>query len=209
MPKRRNDKRNNGTERTRQVLAQEAARIIQEEGIADFQLAKRKAIERLGFRELGVLPTNAEIESALTERQRIFLGDQQDMIVRTLRTTALRLMQAMLEFKPKLVGSVLIGNPTTHSPVELHLFAEPPEVVGHRLQTLGTSPRSIQQKVRMRRDRVERLPAYRCHDGAVEIVATIFPDRYRGQSPLSPIDGKPMLRASVRRLEELIAHGPA
>ena len=192
----------------RLVAAQEAARIIQEEGIADFQLAKRKAIDRLGFAGLRVLPTNAEIEQALTERQRIFLGEQHDMVVRMLRTTALRLMQSMLDFKPKLVGSVLNGNPTTHSPVELHLFAEPPEAVGERLHAMGTGPRSIQQKVRMRRDRVERLPAYRCYDGAVEVVATIFPDRYRGQSPLSPIDGRPMLRAGIRRLEELIAHGP-
>ena len=193
----------------RLVAAQEAARVIQEEGIADFQLAKRKAIERLGFKDLGVLPTNAEVEQALTERQRIFLGEKQDMIVRMLRTTALRLMQSMLEFKPKLVGSVLMGNPTTHSPVELHTFAEPPEIVGNRLQALGTGPRSIQQKVRKRRDRVERLPAYRCYDGSVEVLVTIFPDRYRGQSPLSPIDGRPMIRASIRRLEELIAHGPA
>ena len=190
----------------RLVAAQEAARIIQEEGIADFRVAKRKAIERLGYKNLGVLPTNAEIEQALTELQRIFLGDGQDRLVRLLRTTALKLMQTMAEFQPRLVGSVLAGNPTHYSPVELHLFAEPPEAVAERLLALGAGPRPIEQKVRMRRNQVERLPAYRFYDGSIEVVATIFPDRYRGQSPLSPVDGRPMLRASRRRVEELIDH---
>ena len=44
MPRRRN----NGTDRTRQMLAQEAARIIVNHGVRDYRVAKQKAAERLG-----------------------------------------------------------------------------------------------------------------------------------------------------------------
>ena len=39
-------------DRARRVLAQEAARIIVEQGIQDFRVAKQKAALRLGFRRV-------------------------------------------------------------------------------------------------------------------------------------------------------------
>jgi len=43
-------------EQLRRALAQEAARIMSEQGIDDFGLAKRKAAERLGATDISVLP---------------------------------------------------------------------------------------------------------------------------------------------------------
>ena len=60
-------KRDNGTERARQVLAQEAARIIVNHGVRDYRVAKQKAAERLGVNGRGALPGNAEIEAAVAE----------------------------------------------------------------------------------------------------------------------------------------------
>ena len=42
----------------RRALAQEAARIMAEHGIADFLQAKRKAADRLGVNDVAVLPAN-------------------------------------------------------------------------------------------------------------------------------------------------------
>ena len=50
----------------RTAIAQEAARIIQEHGLKDFRIAKEKAGLRLGMEDRGALPSNQEIESALT-----------------------------------------------------------------------------------------------------------------------------------------------
>jgi len=52
-------------EHLRLALAQEAARIMSEQGIDDYRLAKRKAAERLGATDIAVLPKNSEIEAAL------------------------------------------------------------------------------------------------------------------------------------------------
>ena len=62
-------------DRHRILLAQEAARIMADEGVRDFRLAKRKAAERLGLPVNGTLmPRNTEIEQALIDHQRLFNG---------------------------------------------------------------------------------------------------------------------------------------
>ena len=67
--------RNNETERARQVLAQEAARIIVDHGIRDYRVAKQKAAERLGVGGRGSLPGNAEIEAAVANHLQLFGGE--------------------------------------------------------------------------------------------------------------------------------------
>ena len=71
MPKRRNSE----SERARQVLAQEAARIIVDHGVRDYRVAKQKAAERLGIGSRGSLPGNAEIEAAVADHLQIFGGE--------------------------------------------------------------------------------------------------------------------------------------
>ena len=48
-------------DRARQLVAQEAARIIVDQGIQDFRIAKLKAADRLGLNKRGSLPGNREI----------------------------------------------------------------------------------------------------------------------------------------------------
>ena len=63
-------------ENLRRAIAQEAARIMAEHGIRDFYVAKRKAAERYGVFEGGLLPKNIEIEEALAERDPGLLGGE-------------------------------------------------------------------------------------------------------------------------------------
>jgi hypothetical protein len=62
--------------RERQVVAQEAARIIVHQGVRDYRVAKQKAVERLGLNSRGALPGNAEIEAAVIDHLQIFGGDE-------------------------------------------------------------------------------------------------------------------------------------
>ncbi|MHB1951957.1 MAG: hypothetical protein ACYCQK_10860, partial [Acidiferrobacteraceae bacterium] len=48
----------------RQLLTDAAARIMADEGVRDFQLAKRKAAQRLNLPETRNWPGNVEIERA-------------------------------------------------------------------------------------------------------------------------------------------------
>src|SRR5690606_41103402 len=99
----------------RRALAQEAARIMSEQGIDDYGLAKRKAAERLGATDIAVLPKNTEIEEALAIHHRLFEGATHTSALSELRETALQAMRLLDRFQPRLVGPVLSGTVCAHS----------------------------------------------------------------------------------------------
>lgn len=188
----------------RTALAVEAARIIQEEGLTDFRAAKAKAVERLGLGRNAPLPDNVEIEAALAERTRIFHGATQPLLLEGLREVACEVMGELAEFHPRLVGDVLSGTATPHSAIDLHLFSDTVESVGAALDALGIGRRDISRRYRLRRDEVEAFAGYRFSAQDCDFSSTVFPLRLRGHAPLSPVDGRPMRRASLRELGELL-----
>jgi hypothetical protein len=191
----------------RMAVANEAARIIQEEGLADFRSAKEKAIERLGLYAGGTrLPSNEEVEQALAERQRIFRGNDHPALLYELRQAALSILRTLEIYHARLVGPVLSGTATDFSVIDLHLFSDSPEAVGVTLDVLGLSNRAIQTRHQFRRGEGQRFPGYRFRTQDFEYRATVFSINHRRRSPLSPIDGKPMFRASIQTVETLLGN---
>jgi hypothetical protein len=189
----------------RRRLALEAARIVEEQGIEDYRLAKRKAAERLGVGDQAALPKNSEIEAALGERQRLFAGESHTLWLRRLRDIARRTMRLLAEFEPRLVGPVLSGTATRHSNVLLHVFADAPEAVAIRLMECEIPYQPCERRLRMNAERVVRLPGYRFLAGDVTVVTTVFPPHGVRQAPMSPVDGRPMRRAALAELDRLLA----
>jgi hypothetical protein len=181
----------------RQQLADEAARLMVEHGIQDFALAKRKAAERLGVRAAaGALPSNAQIQEQVVERQRIFEPDGRDERLSKLRSIAADVMQVLEEFRPKLVGGVLDGTAMVNSVIELHVFSDAPEDVAAALEGHGFRLHDSQRRYRFNREVTEQIPGYELMADDEELQVMVFPERGASHSPLSPIDGKPMRRAS-------------
>ena len=118
------------------MVAQETARIIVNQGIRDFGLAKKKAAERLGLRDRGSLPGNAEIEQAVSEHLQLFAGDSHPDLLQTMRQAALSAMEMLAPFTPRLVGPVLNGTADANSAVNLHVFADSAESVAHALEPI-------------------------------------------------------------------------
>ena len=207
-PRRSAAHRPDGPDHRRSTVAAEAARIMQEEGLTDFRGAKAKAAQRLGLGRNAPLPDNEEIEAALAERTRIFHSNTQPQLLDGLRHAAFEIMRGLTQFHPRLVGDVLSGNATLHSSVDLHLFSDTAEAVGSALEALGIGYRNLARRHRLRRDAVEPFPGYRfsAHDCAFS--STVFPLRLRGHAPLSPVDGRPMRRASLKELAELLKLPP-
>ncbi len=193
----------------RRALAQEAARIMAEHGIADFLQAKRKAADRLGVHDAAVLPKNVEIEEALRERQRLFGGGTHGLTLLAQRRVALDAMRVLDEFQPRLVGSVLTGTATSHSDINLHLFADRSESVAIRLLEIGVPHEFYERRVKMDAERSISYPALRFEAAGRTVDATVFPIDGIRQSPYSPVDGRPMRRADAREVGELIAAAEA
>jgi hypothetical protein len=189
-------------DRARTVLAQEAARIIVEQGIEDYRVAKLKAAERLGMSARGSLPGNTEIEKAVSEHLQLFGRETHLDLLRVLRRAALSAMELLAPFTPRLVGPVLHGTASANSPVNLHVFADNAETVAVRLQEYSVQYRPFERRLKSRRDRSQTFAAFRFmqdesaimqDESAIE--ATVFPVDGVRQAPISPVDGKPMRRA--------------
>lgn len=191
-------------DRARQLLAQEAARIIVEQGIQDFRLAKRKAADRLGLKDRGSLPGNSEIEAAVGEHLKLFGRETHFDLLQMLRCAALSAMEILSPFDPRLVGPVLNGTAAANSPVNLHVFSDTPELIALKLDECLMAYSPYERRLKNRRDQAKTYAGYRFHYREAPIEATIFPVDGMRQAPISPVDGKPMKRADRTAVQKLI-----
>ncbi len=199
-------KRTNDTERARQVVAQEAARIIVDHGVRDYRVAKEKAADRLGMNSRGSLPRNAEIEAAVAEHLQIFGGEGHEDLLRLMRTAALSAMVMLADFSPRLVGPVLAGTADENSAVNLHVFADSPEMIATEVGNMGIRFRPYERRLKSRRGQIEMYAGFEFSHRNETIQATVFPVDGIRQAPISPIDGKPMKRVDTNAVQELLEH---
>ena len=185
-------------------IAQEAARLMSEEGVQDFYAAKRKAAQHLGAPDTRNMPRNQEVEAALQEYQRLFLGEQQTDHLRVLREAAVQAMHFLADFNPRLVGSVLSGTAGRHADINLHLFADTPEEISLFLMDNNIPFEPLMKRQRVGRESWEEYPAYEFMAGDLAVELVIFPTERWRETPRSPVDGKPMQRARIEEVELLI-----
>jgi hypothetical protein len=191
----------NSDHKLRLRIADEAAKIIAEEDVADYQLAKQKACRRLGFSEKTALPRNTEVEQALVGRQNLFASTQHTEVLEHLRRTALSIMQFLDAFNPHLVGSVLKGTANHYSDIQLHLFHDNQKAVAIHLLNNEIPYQAIER--RQSKEQPEGIPGFSFdwQDAPVEIL--VFPVDGLRVAPPSPIDGKPIRRASIQKVKAL------
>lgn len=108
----------------RQLVAQQAARMMAEDGISDYAYAKKKAGRQLGAIDNNILPSNAEIEEELKLYNALFLSEEQPENLRDLRKKALFTMRLLERFNPHLTGAVLDGTAGLLTETHIHLFAD-------------------------------------------------------------------------------------
>jgi hypothetical protein len=110
-------------------IADLAARLIAEHGIADWSLAKRKAVRQLLLPERTALPGDDEVEAALAAHHALFGGDAHVASLRRQREEALVWLRALEDFAPVLTGGVAAGWATEHSDIRIELVADDSKAV--------------------------------------------------------------------------------
>lgn len=201
------EKRFDNDDRARQLLAQEAARLIVDHGMRDYRAAKMKAAARLGMSTRGALPRNAEIELAISERLQLYGGHAHTEFLREMRQAALTVMRQLEMFTPRLVGPVLLGTADKNSAVNLHVFADSPEAVALRLTELDYRYRSYERRLKISRGKgagAETFAGFRFRHARDVIEATVFAVDGIRQAPISPIDGRPMRRGDPKAVASLL-----
>ncbi len=201
MPRRSSNRSDN----LRRRVAHEAARLMSEQGIDDFYLAKRKAAERLGVSDKGSLPRNAEIEAAMVENQRLFDSEVHAGRLQRYREAALEALRFFDGFDPRVAGAVVRGAVAASSDLEIHLFADTVELVTLRLVDNEIPYRLVDHRVKMAGNGHQRFPACRFIAHEVPVIAIVFPVNGVRQAPVCPVDGRAMQRMDLRGLEALVA----
>jgi hypothetical protein len=192
------------TARLREQLAQEAAKIMAEQMVRDYQQAKRKACERLGYTGRQALPGNDEIHAALQSYLAIFKGDKQPELLNELRKIACDAMRFLREFQPRLVGAVLNGTADEYSAVHLHVFADPEEKILQFLTDHGVAYRLGAATANYGAQRQQQLTRCEFIAGDTPVELSLFGLMGLREAPRSPVDGKPMRRADLAEVEQLL-----
>jgi hypothetical protein len=193
------------TRERRHRLAHEAARLMAEGGVRDFHQAKLKAADRLGIHDDASLPRNREIEDALREYQRLFVGEAHSTGLRQRREAALRALEFFHAFSPRLVGPVLEGTADANAPVQLHLHSDDADAVARFLDEHGIPNENRTRRLRLDRERVLDAPVCLFSAEDLSFDLSVLPLDAVRQAPLSTVDEKPMRRASAAQLRQLLA----
>ena len=193
------------TRERRHRLANEAARLMAEGGFRDYHQAKLKAAERLGIHDDASLPRNREIEQALREYQRLFVGEPQQQAVQVRREAALRALEFFAAVSPRLAGPVLEGTADAHSPVHLQLHTDDADAVPRFLDEHRIPADARTRHLRLDRERSDDFPVWVFTAEELTFDVTVLPHDALRQAPLSGVDERPMKRASAAQLRQLIA----
>ena len=198
MPKEsgRNDRRGR--------IAHLAARLMAEDGIEDYALAKRKAARQAGMSETRELPTNEEIDAALKVYQSIYHPDEHRDRLRELRGIAVRAMRELAQFNPHLTGSVLNGNAGKYADINLHLFTDNEKAVELYLIDRGIAYRAEQGRLYAGTE-LRTVPVYIIDDDGAEIELTVLTTRDLRGSLKTSLGGKNIERAKLQAVESLLA----
>ena len=186
----------------RRSIAAQAARLMAEDGIDNYGLAKRKAARALGASESESLPTNEEVEAELRAYQAIYQDEKHTQRLRELREEALDVMQFLAEFHPYLTGGVLDGTAGRYAEIEIELFADS----GKDVEILLLSHDISYEPAEYRRQTPDSPEArLRMDWNGTPVILSVFPIQAERQQPRNPHTGKAHARAKASTVAELLS----
>lgn len=193
----------------RQMLAFEAARIMIDQGVREFDRARRKAAERAGIDNKRHWPNNEEIQEALLQHRRLFRGERQEQELRKLREQALAAMRTFADFAPRLVGPVLAGSADAAHGVRLHLFTDNPTDVVFCLLNQGIPWQEREGALRFGGGVRRNHPVFSFYAGETPFELVVLPVRSQRDPPLSPVSDRPDRGAGATEVARLLETPPA
>ncbi|EGV17999.1 glutathione S-transferase family protein [Thiocapsa marina] len=191
----------------RERLAYEAARIVLEQGLDDFDRARRKAAERIGVQDRRHWPTNEAVQDAVLAQRRLFMGGADEDELRDLRVAALQAMEQLDAFAPRLIGGALSGALGSGSGIELLLFADRAEDVIFTLLDLRIPWRGAERTLRYPDGLRCAHPAFRFVAGDIHVELIVLPRRALRNPPLDPVTERVQRGADREEVARLVAFG--
>jgi hypothetical protein len=184
-------------------IAAAAARIMAEDGIDDFALAKRKAARQLGAAEGQGLPANDEVEEELRAYRALYQADEHPERLAELRHAALDVMRALAAFHPYLTGPVLSGTAGPYAEIELQLFPESAKEVEIFLMERGIEY-STREGRRYSGDRARAASFFSLTWNGTPLRLSVFDPRDERIALKTSQAGKVLERAGIAEVSALV-----
>ena len=112
-------------------VAQEAALLLYTSQEKEYKQAKQRAAETLGSR---ILPSNLEVAKELNKIAEDWEGPQRKELILRMRQEAKQIMETIMEFNPRLVGSVWRGTARQNSDIDILTFSQDHNQVLEKLE---------------------------------------------------------------------------
>lgn len=192
---------------TRARIAAAAARLMAEDGIDDFALAKRKAARQLGAADSQALPGNDEIEAELRAYLALYQAEEHPQRIAELREIALDAMRALERFSPYLTGPVLKGLAGPYAEIELQLFPDSVKEVEIFLLDRNFTYDTHEAR-RYSGDRSHAVSVLTLEWGGVPLRLSIFDQRDERVALKTSQAGRVMDRASIAEVGALVRDEP-
>jgi hypothetical protein len=187
-------------------IAAAAARIMAEEGIDDFALAKRKAARRVGAADSEALPANDEIEAELRDYLALYQAEEHPERITELRRAALAAMRALERFNPYLTGPVLAGLAGPYAEIELQLFPESSKEVELFLLDLDIAYEASDER-RYTGDRARAVAVISLAWEGAPLRLSVFDPRDERAAMKTTQAGKVTARAGIAEVRTLVETG--
>jgi hypothetical protein len=200
---RRNSARQNGM---RMRIAAAAARIMAEDGIDDFALAKRKAARTLGAPDSEALPGNDEIEAELRDYLALYQAEEHPERIAELRRLALEAMRLLESFKPYLTGPVLTGIAGPYAEIDLQLFPESTKEIELFLLEHDVAYTATDER-RYTGDRARAVAVVSLSWQGVPLRLSVFDPRDERAALKTSIAGRVTARAGIAEVRALVESG--
>jgi hypothetical protein len=187
----------------RQRIAAAAARIMAEDGVDDFALAKRKAARVLGAPDTEALPGNDEIEDELRAYRALYQAEEHPERIAELRRAALEAMRALAQFRPYLTGPVLSGLAGPYAEIDLQLFPESAKEVEIFLLDRNIEYRSLETR-RYAGDRALAVAVLTLEWEGAPLRLSVFDPRDERVAVKNTQAGKVSPRVGIAELSQLV-----
>ena len=185
-------------------IAAAAERIMAEDGIDDYSLAKRKAARQLGAADTEALPANDEIEAELHAYRSLYQAEEHPERVEELRRLALDAMRLFQRFHPYLIGPVLAGTAGPYAAIELQLFPESTKDVEIFLLGEDIAYESAELR-RYSGERARAVSLLKLNWKGVDLNISVYDPRDERVALKTSVAGKTIERAGISEVEGFLS----
>lgn len=172
----------------------------------EYKHAKEEAARSLG---VNALPSNYEVAVELDQLAEETEGEERRRLLVGMRRAALRVMQALADYGPLLMGSVWRGTARRGSDVDITVYADRPNRVESRLRESGYGILKSEEATAVRGGRTVRSRHINIELGdGFEAEVVVRPLKEKGESETCEIYGDSKRGLGLTDLEKLMKTDP-